>query len=169
VNDRPLIYPKLCLFMLVALSVLSVSVTGAAAKNGRPDGQGADACHLLYAGGLYAGGVILDPGASVAIGGTEYNVGNPGQVLIAGDCDGGPISFIDDGLSLTVSTQTGASDSATWNFYDYCGGHNLGSAALDVTDLFKPGTNTFALTLDNDCGGWVYAPTLYLVVRQQTN
>jgi hypothetical protein len=72
-------------------------------------------------------------------------------------------------LSLTVSNRTDASDSATWDFYDVCGGHNIGGPALDVTGLFKPGTNTFALTLDNDCGGWVYAPALYLVVRQHTN
>jgi hypothetical protein len=42
----------------------------------------------------------------------------------------------------------------------------VANAKYNVTSLFKPGTNTFSLTLTNECGGIVRAPALYLVVSQ---
>lgn len=140
-----------------------VSLTGAAAQKGKPDGQGANACHLLFEGGWSSG-----PG-DLSIGGTKYNVGNPELVQIAGDCAGGPIAFIDDGLSLEVSKPNGASGEIDVNFYNFCGGSNIGRPAIDVTDLINPGTNTVNLTLTDDCGGLTYAPPLYLVVTQHVD
>jgi hypothetical protein len=141
-------------FLFLVASAM-VSATGASAQqNGRPDGSGADACHLLHPGGNLAQVVA------------RYTVGNPDQVLLAGDCDGGPIGYVDDGLSLTVENPNGSSASGSWDFYDFCGGTNTGGPALDVTDLFGPGVNDVSLTLDNDCGGTVETTPLYLVVRQ---
>ena len=97
----------------------------------------------------------------------KYNVGNPASVLVAGDCNGGAISFVDDGLRVTLSNPSqhdGGSISVP--FYNYCGGSNNGGPAINVTSLFKPGTNTFELTLTDDCGGLTFAPALYLVVSQ---
>lgn len=156
-------YFSLNLRRLLGIAVCTLSMVSpfnASAEGGKPDGQGANACHLLYSGGT------MSAGGFIQIGGTKYNVGNPDLVQIAGDCAGGPISLIDDGLSLTVSSPNGTSASNTWNFYNFCGGSNNGGAAIDVTDQFSPGTNTFDLTLDNDCGGTVYAPALYLIVTQ---
>ena len=94
-------------------------------------------------------------------------MGNPASVVVAGDCDGGPISFVDDGISVTLSNPSPqAGGSITVPFFNFCGGMNTGGPAINVTSLFKPGTNTFSLTLTNQCGGTVYAPALYLVVKQ---
>ena len=130
-----------------------------AAVPGQPAGQGANACHQLYAGGALADEIDLALNA-------KYNVGNPASVLVAGDCDGGPIALVDDGLTVTLSNPTGGGGSVHVDFYNYCGGSNNGGPAMDVTSLFKPGTNAFTLTLTNDCGGNVYAPPLFLVVSQ---
>ncbi len=85
---------------------------------------------------------------------------------MSGDCDGGPIDVVDDGLSVTLTNPTGGGGSIDVDFYNFCGGVHLPGPAIDVTSLFKPGTNRFTLTLMNDCGGWVFAPALYLVVSQ---
>jgi hypothetical protein len=125
----------------------------------QPLGQGANGCYQLYAGGTLSGATVLVSG--------KFNVGNPQSVVVAGDCDGGAISLVDDGLSVTLTNPSPlAGGSSTVPFYNYCGGSNNGGAAIDVTSLFKPGTNTFELTLTNQCGGTVSAPALYLVVRQ---
>ena len=154
-----------CTVFAAVFGLSVASSNGAEPQQGKPDGQGANACHLLYPGGL----ISPAPGGGVQIGGIKYNVGNPEQVLIAGDCDGGPISLIDDGLTLSVSSPSGSSGSYSQNFYNFCGGFNTGGPAVDVTSLFHPGTNSFDLNLDNDCGGNVFAPPLYLVVRQHAN
>jgi hypothetical protein len=126
----------------------------------QPLGQGANGCYQLYAGGTLSGATVLVSG--------KFNVGNSASVVIAGDCDGGAISLVDDGLSVTLTNPSPlAGGSSSVALYTFCGGTNTGSAAIDVTSLFKPGTNTFELTLTNDCGGTVSAPALYLVVRQR--
>ena len=140
-------------FLLIA-GFAFLGAPGASAKQGRPDGTGANACHQIHPGGNLAQVVA------------RYTVGNPDQVLIAGDCDGGPIGYVDDGLSLTVNNPNGSSATGSWDFYDACGGTNTGGPALDVTDLFGPGVNDVSLTLDNDCGGTVETTPLYLIVRQ---
>jgi hypothetical protein len=76
------------------------------------------------------------------------------------------LSVIGRGLGVTLSNPTGGGGSIHQDFFNFCGGSNNGGPALDVTSLFKPGTNTFSLTLTNDCGGIVFAPALYLVVTQ---
>jgi hypothetical protein len=150
--------------LAIAYVVCIVALTTVAAQQGKPDGQGANACHLLF-----AGGTIPNAGAALVIGGDKYNVGNPESVLIAGDCDGGPISLIDDGLTMTVTHPNGDSGVESVNFYNFCGGSNNGGPAIDVTHLFKSGTHHVELTLDNDCGGDLFAPPLFLVVRQHSN
>ena len=52
------------------------------------------------------------------------------------------------------------------NFFNFCGGSNTGGPALDVTSLFKPGTNNLSLTITNECGGLTRSTPLYLVVSQ---
>jgi hypothetical protein len=146
--------------LLAAVLSLIVGLYALPATAEEPEGQGANACHELYAGGGSGGG-----DQEIGIG--KYNVGNPEQVLIAGDCDGGPISVVDDGLKLTVNSPNGNSGTGVWAFYNFCGGSNNGGAAIDVTDMFSPGTNNIVFTLTDDCGGGAtYAPALYLVVNQ---
>jgi hypothetical protein len=141
----------------IGLLVLSQSTARA---DGPPAGQGANGCYLLYGGGTLADAtpLVLD---------ATYNVGNPASVLVAGDCSGGPISFVDDGLGVTLSNPTGGGGNLHQDFFNFCGGANNGGPALNVTSLFKPGTNTLSLTLTNECGGTVFAPALYLVVTQR--
>jgi hypothetical protein len=131
-----------------------------ARAGGPPAGQGANACYQLFVGGAFGDETQLVTAA-------KYNVGNPASVLVAGDCSGGPIGFVDDGLTLAVSnpTTTGGG-SLHHNYFDVCGGSNFGGPALDVTSLFKSGTNTFSLTLTNECGGIVQSTPLYLIVSQ---
>ena len=134
---------------------------GSVASNaGKPAGQGANACHKLSD----ALSTVFEIPVAVN---AKYNVGNPKEVLIAGDCDGGPILFVDDGMTISLSNPTGGGGSIHLNFYDFCGGSNTGGPAVDVTSFFKPGTNSFTLTITNDCGGFVFGPPLYLVVRQK--
>jgi hypothetical protein len=151
---------KFSIWLSVASAVVAALLSvGIAQAGGPPAGEGANGCYLLYAGGVLAGETQLVAGA-------KYNVGNPASVLVAGDCDGGPISLVDDGLGVTLSNPTGGGGGIHQDFFNFCGGSNNGGPALDVTSLFKPGTNTFSLTLTNDCGGIVFAPALYLVVTQ---
>ncbi|HLZ69589.1 MAG TPA: hypothetical protein VKV26_06710 [Dehalococcoidia bacterium] len=144
--------------LAAAIGLMAIAVPHARA-DGSPAGEGANACYQLYAGGQLAGATPLVVNA-------KYNVGNPASVLVAGDCSGGAISFVDDGLTVTLSNPTGGGGSLHQNFFNFCGGSNNGGPALDVTALFKPGTNSFSLTLTNECGGTVFAPALFLVVRQ---
>jgi hypothetical protein len=143
--------------VLAILTIVGVLASGAAAQKGPPAGQGANACHQVH------------PGGSLAQVVARYNVGNPEEVLLAGDCQGGPIGYVDDGLTLTVTSPNGSSATGSWDFYDFCGGTNTGGPALDVTELFNPGTNRITLTVDNDCGGIIFTTPLYLVVRQHAD
>ena len=137
------------------------SGASAALNAGKPAGQGANGCYKL----TDAISTVFEIPVAVN---AKYNVGNPKSVLIAGDCNGGPIPFVDDGMSITLSNPTGdGGGSLHLNFYNFCGGSNNGGAAVDVTSFFKPGTNSFTLTITNDCGGFVYGPELYLVVSQK--
>ena len=148
------------LVLMGLLSMASLATVAAGQAGGPPAGEGANGCYLLYAGGTLAGETLLVDAA-------KYNVGNPASVLVAGDCSGGPISLVDDGLTVTVSNPTGSGGGALHqDFFNFCGGSNNGGPALDVTSLFKPGTNSFSLDLTNECGGTVFAPALYLVVSQ---
>jgi hypothetical protein len=144
---------------LLALAVALLAAAVAQA-GGPPAGEGANGCYQLFAGGTFTGETQLVANA-------KYNVGNPASVLVAGDCDGGPIGLVDDGLTATLDNPSPkGGGSLHRDFFNHCGGSNNGGPALDVTSLFKPGTNTFSLTLTNECGGIVRAPALYLVVSQ---
>lgn len=149
--------------LLTAVGALALLAAGVAQAGGPPAGEGANGCYQLTAGTS-----IANAGAAVdLVSNAKYNVGNPASVLIAGDCNGGPIGTVDDGLTVTVSSPNGKSGGTLHqNFFDRCGGSNNGGSALDVTSLFKPGTNTISLSLTNDCGGAVSTPALYLVVSQ---
>jgi hypothetical protein len=152
---------KAKLWLPVALATAMLSAAVAAQAGGPPAGEGANGCYLLFAGGTFATGpteLVVD---------AKYNVGNPASVLVAGDCNGGPIGFVDDGLTVTVGNPSPAGGGTLHrNFFNFCGGVNTGGPALDVTSLFKPGTNSFSLTITNECGGITRSTPLYLVVSQ---
>ena len=143
--------------------VLGLALTGVAVAqaDGPPAGEGANGCYQLFAGGAFPTGptqLVVD---------AKYNVGNPASVLIAGDCTGGPIGFVDDGLTVTVDNPSPkGGGSLHQNFFNFCGGSNNGGPALDVTSLLKPGTNNLSLTITNECGGITRSTPLYLVVSQ---
>jgi hypothetical protein len=128
---------------------------------GKPAGQGANACYLLFEP---EGSYVSDIAVAVD---AKYNVGNPASVQVAGDCAGGDIGFVDDGMRITLTNTTGGGGTLSQPYFDFCGGSNFGGPPLDVTALFKPGTNSFTLTVTNDCGGFVFSTPLYLVVSQR--
>jgi hypothetical protein len=149
--------------ILLPVLVAAAALVGAAVAQagGPPAGEGANGCYQLFAGGSFPSGptqLVVD---------AKFNVGNPASVLVAGNCDGGPIGFVDDGLTVAVSNPSPKGGGTLHrNFFNFCGGANSGGAALDVTDLFKPGPNSFSLTITNECGGLTSSTPLFLVVSQ---
>jgi hypothetical protein len=140
-----------------------VALLGAAVAQagGPPAGEGANGCYQLFAGGSFTGG------PTQLVVNAKVNVGNPASVLLAGDCNGGPIGLVDDGLTVSVDNPSPkGGGSLHQNFFNHCGGFNTGGAALDVTSLVKPGTNNLSLTITNECGGLTSSTPLYLVVSQ---
>jgi hypothetical protein len=150
---------RIWLPVLVAAAAL-VGVAVAQAK-GPPAGKGANGCYQLFAGGS------LPSGPTQLVVNAKFNVGNPASVVVAGNCDGGPIGFVDDGLTVAVNNPSRKRGGTLHrNFFNFCGGANSGGAALDVTALFKPGTNSLSLTITDECGGTTRSTPLFLVVSQ---
>lgn len=141
--------------VLAVFAGLVVAAPGAAfGKSGPPAGAGANGCYELH------------PGGSQAVE-AKYNVGNPAQVLVAGDCDGGDIAAVDDQLTITVSHPSGSSGSLSHLLTPAGCPAVFGGPALDVTDLFKAGTHTVGVTVENGpCPPPTSTSPLYLVVTQ---
>jgi hypothetical protein len=84
---------------------------------GRPPARARTAANQLFAGGTFPTGptrLVVD---------AKYNVGNPASVLIAGNCDGGPIGLVDDGLTVSVDNPSPKGGGTLHrNFFNLCGG-----------------------------------------------
>src|SRR4051794_34557694 len=92
-------------WVVTAVAALLLLAAGAAQAGGPPAGEGANGCYQLTPGMA----VPNAPASVDVVTKAKYNVGNPASVLIAGDCAGGPIGFVDDDLTVTVSSPNGKS------------------------------------------------------------
>lgn len=86
-----------------------------------------------------------------------------GRVLLAGSADGTAGQYVDDVLRLTVTRPDGSTASYVHDYSHGCQGFISVDPPEDVTGLFRPGTNSVQVVLQDQCGVVVGSSEHYLV------